>query len=81
MKRENSVLSPSQISSLQVPQSAGNSRNEEVLKQFKLESIRHFEYRSCNKLLLYSGKYLLNSGLGTRKNVPFIIKNKLTKKH
>lgn len=53
MKRGNSVLASSQISSLQVPQSAANSRNVEVLKNFfKLESIRHFEYISCNKLLL-----------------------------
>lgn len=52
MKREDSVLSSSQISSLQAPQSAANSRNVEVLKNFKLESSRHFEYISCNKLLL-----------------------------
>jgi len=53
MKRQNSVLSSSLISSLQAPQSGTNSRNVEVLKNFfKLESIRHFEYSSCNKILL-----------------------------
>lgn len=51
-KRENSVLSASQTSSLHAPQSAANSRNVDVLKNFKLESIRHFEYISSNKLLL-----------------------------